>query len=126
MTILLSDAHSPGRAAVAYCDREMFIQNWDCTLWSSMLIRPGANAKTNTWHTDPRVRGETEVRFVSYIYANAKVQPEFVPRAAATRSDCHCRQLILSSYAAISGSNNIAIYDTCDPNDRVKDDYCTM
>jgi len=31
-----------------------------------MLIRPGANAKTNTWHVKQRVRAETEVRFVSY------------------------------------------------------------
>jgi len=60
------------------------------------------------------------------INANAKVQPEFVPRTAATRSDCHNRQLILSSPAAIAGSNNIALYDTCDPNDQVKDDYCTV
>jgi len=45
-----------------------------------MLIDRGANAKTNTWQAEPRVSGETEVRFVSSIRKHAKVQPEFEHR----------------------------------------------
>jgi len=69
----LSNTHSPGPGAVAYCDREMFIRNWDCTLLrSTVLIRPGANAKPILGTLIHRVCGETEVRFVSYTYTNAK------------------------------------------------------